>query len=320
MTITRLALSLLLGAGVGAGCSTVPPSAQLVAADLPNCFDTNYDKERGLFTMKNERAGAVNQQCLLTVTVRDELASPARLLAGSYTLYLANGGGGGAGGTLKSSTIGATGGGGGGGGAGAMETQATVNLAPGVYKLTLGAGGPGGTACMPRAGFGGGPGWVGSPSNMIRVATGELVAGVAGADSYARLSRGQNERMAGKMDGHGGSGVGQTSGGDAAVAATATSARISAEPGESRLASGRTGDAGAAGNVSAGDKLSGAGGGGGATAVGSGGGGGGESPGQKELPPQRGTLGGGGGGGEGSATECDPGARGGHGYIALRRV
>lgn len=321
MTITKLALSLLLGAGVGAGCSTVPPSAPLVAADLPNCFDTNYDKERGLFTVKNERAGFVNQQCLLTVTARDELASPARLLAGSYTLYLANGGGGGAGGTLQGSKIGgAGGGGGGGGGAGAMETQTKVNLAPGVYKLTLGAGGPGGTSCLPRAGFGGGPGWVGSPSNMTRVATGELVAGVAGADSYARLSRSQNERTAGKMDGHGGSGVGQTSGGDAAVAATATTAKIAAEPGESRLASGYTGPAGAAGAVAAGDKLSGAGGGGGATGVGAGGGGGGESPGQKELPPQRGTLGGGGGGGEGSATECDPGARGGHGYIALRRI
>lgn len=320
MTMTRLALSLLLGAGVGAGCSTVPSSAPLAASDMPNCFDTNYDRERNLFTMRDERTGAVNQQCLLTVTPRDELASPARLLAGSYTLYLANGGGGGAGGTLQSGKFGSTGGGGGGGGAGAMETQTIVNLTPGVYKLTLGAGGPGGTACMPRAGFGGGPGWVGSPSNMIRLATGELIAGVAGADSYARLSRSQNERTAGKMDGHGGSGVGQTSGGNAAVAATATTARIAAKPGESHLASGRTGDSGAAGNVSAGDKVSGAGGGGGATAVGSGGGGGGESPGQMELPPQRGSLGGGGGGGEGSATECDPGARGGHGYIALRKI
>lgn len=316
MTITRLALSLLLGAGVGAGCSTVPPSAQLAASDLPNCFDNNYDKERGLFTMKNEQANAVNQQCLLTVTVRDELASPARLLAGSYTLYLANGGGGGAGGTIS----GAAGGGGGGGGAGAMETKSTVDLPPGVYKLTLGAGGPGGTACMAKGGFMGGPGWVGSPSNMIRVPTGELIAGVAGADSYARLTRFQNERAAGKMDGHGGSGVGQTDGGHAAVAATATSARISAEPGDSRLASGRTGPAGAAGTVAAGDRLSGAGGGGGATGVGSGGSGGGESPGRKELPPQRGSLGGGGGGGEGTATECDAGARGGHGYIALRKI
>jgi hypothetical protein len=51
-----------------------------------------------------------------------------------------------------------------------------------------------------------------------------------------------------------------------------------------------------------------------------GGGGGGESPGQKDTAPERGTLGSGGGGGEGSATEADPGARGGHGYIALRPI
>ncbi|WP_310452094.1 hypothetical protein [Sulfuritalea sp.] len=317
MTITKLALSLMLGAGLGAGCTTVPPSPQLATSDLPNCFDTNYDRERGIFTMKNEVANAVNQQCLLIVHASDEAASASQLVAGRYTAYLANGGGGGAGGTLQSF---AGSGGGGGGGAGAMETQAPLVLSPGAYKLTLGAGGPGGTACMPRAGFSGGPGWVGSPSNMIRVATGEVVAGVPGADSYVRLKRRQNEKMAGKMDGHGGSGVGQTEGGHAAVAATATTARVPAEPGGAKLASGYTGAAGAAGSVSAGDKLSGAGGGGGATAVGSGGGGGGESPGQTEHPPQRGTLGGGGGGGEGTSSECDPGARGGHGYIALRRI
>lgn len=323
MTITKLALSLMLGAGFGAGCTTVPPSAHLATSDLPNCFDTNYDRERGLFTMKNEVAGAVNQQCLLMVHAGNDPASASHLAAGRYTVYLANGGGGGAGGTLQGRPRidgGKVGGGGGGGGAGAMETQAPVDLSPGAYKLTLGAGGPGGTACLPGAGFGGGPGWVGSPSNMIRVASGELVMGTAGAETYVRLKRGQNEKMAGKMDGHGGSGVGQTSGGDAATAATATTAQVPAEPGGAKLASGYTGTAGAAGSVSAGDKLSGAGGGGGATAVGSGGGGGGESPSQRESPPQRGTLGGGGGGGEGSSTECDPGARGGHGYIAFRRI
>ncbi|MDZ4252445.1 MAG: hypothetical protein U1A72_07705 [Sulfuritalea sp.] len=323
MTITRLALSLLLGAGLGAGCTTVPPSAHLAKSDLPNCFDTNYDRERGIFTMKNEVAGAVNQQCLLIVHASNDPASASQLVAGRYTAYLANGGGGGAGGTLQGRPRidgGKSGGGGGGGGAGAMETQAQVVLSPGTYKLTLGAGGPGGTACMPGAGFGGGPGWVGSPSNMIRVATGALVMGTAGAESYKRLSRSKNEKLAGKMDGHGGSGAGQTSGGDAAVAATTTTTKVAAEPGDAKLASGYTGAAGAAGSTSAGDKLSGAGGGGGATAVGSGGDGGGESRGQTESPPERGTLGGGGGGGEGSSTECDPGARGGHGYIALRRI
>ena len=319
MTITKL--SILLLAGIGAGCSSVPPAAHVSASDLPNCFDTNYDKARGLFTIKGDAAKAVNQQCLLTVGRRGNAAS-SQLAAGRYRVYVVNGGGGGAGGTLEVAPGGAKGatggGGGGGGGAGAKEGQTTINLAEGIYKLTLGAGGPGGTACMPGAGFGGGPGWVGSPSNMIRVATGEVIAGTSGADTYVRPSRAQNERMAGKMDGHGGSGVGQTSGGQGAAAATKATAKEAAEPGESKLASGRSGAAGAAGSVSAGDKLSGAGGGGGATGAGYGGGGGGESPGQKEVAPQRGSLGGGGGGGEGSRSECDPGARGGHGYIGLR--
>jgi len=320
MTVTKL--SILLLAGIGAGCTSIPPASQVSASDLPNCFDNNYDKERGLFTIKGDVGKAVNQQCLLTVGPRAGVSSSSQLRAGSYRVYLANGGGGGAGGTLEVAPGGAKaatgGGGGGGGGAGAKETQATVNLAEGVYKLTLGAGGPGGTACMPGAGFGGGPGWVGSPSNMIRVATGEVITGTPGADTYVRPSRGQNERMAGKMDAHGGSGVGQTSGGEGARSETSTTAKQAAEPGSGKRTSGGVATGGAAGSVSAGDKFSGAGGGGGSTTAAHGGGGGGESPGHTEVTPQRGTLGSGGGGGEGSRTECDPGARGGHGYIGLR--
>ena len=63
-----------------------------------------------------------------------------------------------------------------------------------------------------------------------------------------------------------------------------------------------------------------AGGGGGATSRGDGGGGGGEKPGHANRPPERGMLGSGGGGGEGSSVECDAGARGGHGFIALRPI
>ena len=123
MKITKLALSLLVG--IGTGCTTVPPAPLVSMSDLPNCFDTNYDKERGLFTIKNDVGNPVNQQCLLTVgprgdvvsellggiwdvvtgllTVepRGDVASASRLTAGSYTVYLANGGGGGAGGTCK---------------------------------------------------------------------------------------------------------------------------------------------------------------------------------------------------------------------------
>lgn len=332
MKITKLTLSLMVV--IGTGCTTVPPAPPVSMSDLPNCFDTNYDKARGLFTMKNAVGDPVNQQCLLTVHSRRSGASATGLTAGSYRVYLASGGGGGAGGTLQVS--GSTGGGGGGGGAGAAETQATINLTEGAYKLTIGAGGPGGTACQPSAGFGGGPGWVGSPSNMVRVATGEVVVGTLGADSYARPTRDQNEQLAGKMDAHGGSGPGQASGGHGERPASTYKIEDEATPGASKLASppaskqanpavskpvsGRLVAGGGAGSVSEDDKNSGAGGGGGATSIAAGGEGGGESTGQKDIAPEHGTLGSGGGGGEGSSSGCYPGARGGDGYIALRPI
>jgi hypothetical protein len=336
MKITNLALSLLVG--IGTGCTTVPPAPLVSMSDLPNCFDTNYDKERGLFTIRNDIGNAANQQCLLTVGPRGDVASASRLTAGSYTVYLANGGGGGAGGTLQ---VFAGGGGGGGGGAGAMEKQATVNLTEGVYKLTTGAGGPGGNAGELRPyGFGGGPGWAGSPSNMVRVATGEVVMGTPGADTYARPTRAQNEGLSGKMDGHGGSGPGQANGGRGGSNETKDRVKVEGQPGASVLASESSGLGGAPGSwdsgtltitasrssglggapgsVSVDDNRSGVGGGGGATSIAHGGEGGGEIPDQKDLAPERGSLGSGGGGGQGSTSECDPGARGGHGYIALR--
>ncbi len=321
MKITKLTLSLLVG--IGTGCTSVPPAPLVSMSDLPNCFDTNYDKERGLFTIRNDVGNPVNQQCLLTVSPRGDVASASRPTAGRYTVYLANGGGGGAGGSLQA-FHGGEGGGGGGGGAGAIDTQSTVNLTQGVYKLTLGAGGPGGSVCVPSARLGGGPGWVGSPSNMVRVATGEVVIGTPGADVYARPKRGQNERMAGKMDAHGGSGPAQASGGHGGRPETKYSVEDEAASGASKLASGRSGGGGAPGLDSAHDvdKRSGAGGGGGATSMGQGGGGGGETPGRRiqDIPPERGSLGSGGGGGEGSSSQCEPGARGGHGYIALRPI
>lgn len=327
MKLTKLALSLLVG--MGTGCAMLLPAPFVSIADLPNCFDTNYDKERDLFTIRNHAGNAVNQQCLLTVGPRGDVASASRLRAGSYRVYLSNGGGGGAGGTMQASGGGDGGGGGGGGGAGAMEVQATVNLTEGSYRLTIGAGGPGGSVCVPGTGgfgggpgggIGGGPGWLGSPSNMIRVATGELVIGTPGAESYARPTRAQADRMGGTMDAHGGSGPGQTSGGQGARPEASGKVEVEAQRGGTTLESGRSGVAGAAGADTAEDKRPGGGGGGGAARLGPGGGGGGESAGQAQIAPQRGTLGGGGGGGEGSTYECDPGSAGGHGYIALRPI
>ncbi|MEO8655937.1 MAG: hypothetical protein ABI409_17565 [Ramlibacter sp.] len=321
MKLTKLAL--LMVAGLGVGCTSVPPTSGVATSVLQNCFDSNYDRQRDLFTLTNTPRNPVSQQCLLTIASRDELASASRLIAGTYRIYLSNGGGGGAGGNLQS--IISSGGGGGGGGAGAAETQVTVALTEGVYKLTLGAGGRGGDACMPSTGFGGGPGWLGSPTNMVRVAGGELIAGVPGADTYVRPTRRQNERdaaaaiKAGELPGSGGSGPGQTTGGHGSSPATAVKAEVIAQPGAGVFVSKGVSAGGATGPVLANDKNPGGGGGGGATQMGQGGGGGGESPGQRQNPPERGSLGSGGGGGEGSMRECDPGAQGGHGYIALRR-
>lgn len=316
MKINKLALSLLVG--IGTGCTTVPPAPRVSMSDLPNCFDTNYDEKLDLFRIKNDVGNSVNQQCLLTVGPRRDAATASRLRAGSYRVYLSNGGGGGAGGGS---------GGGGAGGAGAKEVQATVNLTEGVYMLTIGAGGSGGSAC-PEARLGGGPGWhggapgwLGSPSNMIRVATGKLVIGTPGADRYVRPTQSQNEQMAGKMDAHGGSGPGQTSGGHGGLPETNVRPEVEAAPGASKLASGRSGVGGApGGDYSEDDQRAGEGGGGGASRLGSGGAGSGETPGGKDTAPQRGLLGSGGGGGEGGSSLCDPGARGGHGYISFRPI
>ncbi len=328
MKFSNLALSLLVV--MGTGCTSVRTTPPVSLSEMPNCFDTNYDKERDLFTIRNDAGNPVNQQCLLTVGPRGGGASESSLPAGRYRVYLSSGGGGGAGGTLQSFLRG--GGGGGGGGAGAAQMEATIDLTEGIYKLTIGAGGPGGLVCLPNLGFGGGPGWLGSPSNMVRVATGELVVGTPGADRYVRPTLGQNVKMSGKPTGHGGSGPGQASGGSGTSAATTTmqAATVEATPGASALKSGAM-DAGggigtasvaggATGTTSAADKTPGVGGGGGAASTGQGGRGGGESPGQKENPPERGSLGSGGGGGEGSLSECDPGARGGHGFIAFRLI
>ena len=344
MKIIKLTLAVLAAIACG---STTSAFAQPAAktASLPNCFDTNYDAERRLFTIKNTASKPANQQCLLTIGPTSGEAQPTRLAAGGYTVYLANGGGGGGGGTLltpnRAGGTGGGGGGGGGGGAGSEETTARINLTDGVYKLTIGAGGPGGGACQkPRMGqgpgFPGGPGWLGSPSNMIRVATGEVVMGSAGADTYTRPARAEHERVERKADkasgalpGHGGSGPGQASGGDGGHGVTKVEAK--AEPAEagSNAAGGgsmgvnRAGTGGQAGATPATARVipggSGGGGGGGATNMSTGGAGGGETLARNEIRPDRGSLGSGGGGGLGSTTQCDAGGPGGPGYIAFRR-
>ncbi len=307
MTLNKLALSLLVT--LGAGCTTVPPVP--LSANLPDCFNSNYDKERRLFTIRNATADTVNQQCRLIVSSGGGVATDSRIPAGKYRAYLSNGGGGGGGGTLQNST----GGGGGGGGAGAKDTELAVDLTAGEYRLTIGIGGAGGAGC--GAGFGGGPGWTGSPSSVVRMASGEVVVGVPGAETYVRPSRAQNERNSGKQDGHGGSGPGQTSGGQGG-SDSVNKAEVIATSGNSRLASGQMAVGGAAGKDPLDRNIAGEGGGGGASRQGAGGVGGGETVAGQEAPPARGLLGSGGGGGGGTASDCSAGSRGGHGYIAFR--
>ena len=313
MKIATLALFTL--AGLGAGCAGLSTSDPVPMSALPDCFESNFDRKLNLFTLNGAAGRAANQQCLLNVQPAGAGRSATRITAGAYTLYLANGGGGGAGGTIQ----GGGGGGGGGGGAGAKELRATVILREGSYVLTIGAGGPGGSACMPQPyAFGGGPGWAGSPSNLVRVDTGQLLAGVPGAGTYVRPTRASNEKSSGENDGHGGSGPGQASGGHGGFVLDTTGASVAAKPGQSVSGPGGVQAGGDPGVLPTPTARSGAGGGGGATSFAEGGDGGGEMSRRRDSPPERGQLGSGGGGGEGSSSQCDPGAAGGHGYIALR--
>src|SRR5450756_2560947 len=104
MKINMLALSVLVSLGTG---FTALPHASLAASPaLPNCFNSNYDKAKGLFTVTNLAAKQINQQCLLTVGPRGTSVSSSRLAAGRYQVSLSAGGGGGAGGSLQGATRG----------------------------------------------------------------------------------------------------------------------------------------------------------------------------------------------------------------------
>lgn len=299
----------------GTGCAMLPAAALPAISDLPNCLESNYDSLHDLFTLNTAAGEAVNQQCLLTVVERGTDGPVTAYAAGRYAVYLSNGGGGGAGGTMQTM---AGGGGGGGGGAGARETRVELELVPGVYVLTIGAGGAGGHACSVRPFvFGGGPGALGSPTNMVQAATGTVVAGRAGAEAHVRLTRAQNEKLAGEHDAHGGSGPGQSGGGHGSRVATSNIPAVAAAAGQGTPGAQGAGSGGAAGALPANKTRPGGGGGGGATRRADGGDGGGSLSNRHDVPPQHGTLGSG-GGGEGNAYICDPGGRGGHGYVALR--
>ena len=315
MKISPVALLLACAGSVAAPVAVAaPPSA------LPDCISNNYDAAHHLFTLKDPRPGEPNQQCLLTVWPRGQGALGTRVTAGRYLIDLSDGGDGGAGGTLQSVN---GGGGGGGGGAGARELQRVVELAEGVYKVTIGAGGPGGNPCIPTPSmvFSGGPGWLGSPSSLVRIVDGEVLLGTPGADAYVRPKKSQNEKKAGNPDGHGGSGPGKASGGAGGHVDVTDFHVAPPKPGDSKAgnAGGDPGVLSPPSRTRAGDGSA-SGGGGGASTKSEGGDGGGEIQRHWVQPPERGALGSGGGGGEGTMFICGAGGTGGHGFMALRQA
>ncbi len=184
-------------------------SAPAFAQDnTPQCASL-FDSSQNMFTAKNAPAGALNQQCFLTVLPKNGASSDAnfprlaqypapQLGEGTYEILLSGGGGGGGGGAMFAS---------GGGGAGAVPVKTTQYLTPGIYKLTIGTSGHGGTT-----GITGGPGGDGNPTSMTKAYTNETIAGFAGADARSGTSSGGS---AGNASGTGGSGVaGQGTGGD----------------------------------------------------------------------------------------------------------
>ncbi len=270
----------------------------------PRCGSTNFDTSRGLFTVINPAAEAVNQQCFLTVYPRGAMPSEAKLspasytVEGSYTIELSGGGGGGGGGVSRDQ-------GGGGGGAGAAPSRTVQHLSPGLYKLTLGTGGDGG-------GANGGWTWPGNPTSITHAYTGQLVAGYSGADVWIQRAlpssdgRGGVARAGESAGGSGGDSGKQSE--EPAQAGGYSPSGYAGRPGQSGSESGRSVQTNAGRVV-----QSNAGGGGGASM---GSGGAGESVGGNR-PAGTGDLGGGGGGGRGGLRSSDSGGLGGHGFVRL---
>jgi len=272
---------------------------------LSQCGATNLDNTRNIYTVIKPVAGAVNQQCLLTVYPSAAMPDESRsqpgsyIVEGTYAIELSGGGGGGGGGAAKDQ-------GGGGGGAGAAPSRTVQYLAPGVYKMTLGTGGDGGSA-------NGGRTESGNPTSLTRMNTGQLVAGFEGADTWKQRSRAS-------ADGRGGvAAAGGSSGGDGGNSGAKTEDQAQSggvsQSGPYAAMPGRAGsETGRSAQTDAGTVVQANAGGGGGASMGSGGAG--ESA-RVGSVAGVGDLGGGGGGGRGGLTTADAGGNGGHGYIRL---
>jgi len=206
------------------------------------CGSTNFDRAQDGFTIVNPVAGAVNQQCF--VTVYPTGAAPAQavqdpksyIAEGKYAIELVGGGGGGGGGGAGAKD---TSGEGGGGGAGAAPSRTVQYLSPGVYKMTIGTGGYGGAANGGRTGDG-------NPTSVTNAYTGQLIAGFAGADTWTQKSEAAGTAAGGIAAPGGTSGAsGQTSttaGGSGGASIGSGGTDAPARPNELADAGGRGGD------------------------------------------------------------------------------
>ena len=170
MKTAKLALAIV-------GCAAIPAFAQ---DGSPMCGVTNFDRERGLFTITRPGPGEMNQQCFVTVVSKDEWSgglpdlSRSELVEGNYEIS-ASGGGGGAGGAAPPAR--------GFDGADAIPFKHTRYLKPGVYRLTIGSGGQGGPACVTEDQ--GGRGGDGAPTSLSDAYSGQTIAGYPGAETWA---------------------------------------------------------------------------------------------------------------------------------------
>ena len=152
------------------------------------CGTTNFDRSRNFYTITTPAAGALTQQCFITVVPKaswsggsPNLAS-SQLVEGNYEIVLSGAGGGGGGGVARE-------GGSGYDGADAIPYRGEVYLSPGVYRVTIGAGGQGGYAGMRThhgdRGAHGGRGADGGPTSLSDASSGRTIAGYPNAETWA---------------------------------------------------------------------------------------------------------------------------------------
>lgn len=201
-------------------CLAVTAAPAFAQNALPQCGSANFDQSRNMFTVISPAAGAVNQQCLVTVYPSGSVPDQSRqypapyLVEGNYIVELSGGGGGGGGGASRDQRGGS--GGSGGGGASAAPSRTVQFLSPGVYKLTIGTGGEGGRPD-------GGRTEDGNPTSLTNANTGQLVAGFPGADVWRQGYQAAGSGRGGQATAGGTTGAMGSAGGEGGASAYGSS-------------------------------------------------------------------------------------------------